>query len=257
MTTVTGISPGSDAITRPATTPAARAAKRAFDVVVAAGLLALLLPIIGAIALLVRADSSGPAFFRCERVGYRGRTLRMLKFRKMVVDATGGPLTVADDERFTRIGRWLTKYKLDELPQLWHVLAGEMSLVGPRPESPEFVARYVTDYYERILTVRPGIFGLSQIAFARENAILDVNDPIADYVERILPQKVALDRMYADCATPWHDINVLFWSAVTVVLRWPVAVHRGSARMRIRRRERACVTTLTAPHGGETHGNDK
>jgi lipopolysaccharide/colanic/teichoic acid biosynthesis glycosyltransferase len=215
-----------------------RATKRASDIVVSAGLLVLLLPVIGAIAMLVRIDSPGPVFFRCDRVGYRGRSLRMLKFRKMVVDAAGSPLTVADDERFTRVGRWLTTYKLDELPQLWQVLTGEMSLVGPRPESPEFVVRHAADYRDRILTVRPGIFGLSQIAFARENAILDEQDPIAHYVERILPQKVRLDRTYAERVTPWLDVKVLFWAAVTVALRRPVAVHRDSVRMRLRRRER-------------------
>ena len=132
-------------------------AKRALDLVVSAVLLALLLPFIVVLAILVRLDSPGPVFYRCDRVGYRGRPLRMIKFRKMVCDAAGPPLTKADDQRFTRIGRSLARYKLDELPQLWHVFRGEMSLVGPRPESPEFVERYAADYYGRILTVKPGI----------------------------------------------------------------------------------------------------
>jgi lipopolysaccharide/colanic/teichoic acid biosynthesis glycosyltransferase len=189
------------------------------------------------VALLVRLDSPGPAFFRCDRVGYRGRRLAVLKFRKMVCDATGGPLTTAEDARFTRLGSWLTKYKLDELPQLWQVLTGEMSLVGPRPEDVSFVERYADDYHSHILTVRPGIFGLSQLAFARENRILDPDDPIGHYVARILPQKVALDRMYAATHNPWLDLRILFWSCVAVILRRPVAVNRQSAVMTLRRRK--------------------
>ncbi|MBX5468888.1 MAG: sugar transferase [Thermoleophilaceae bacterium] len=210
--------------------------KRGLDVTVSALLLLALLPALAALALLVRLDSPGPAFIRCARVGYRGRPLRMLKLRKMVADATGAPLTSAADARFTRIGRRLAKYKLDELPQLWHVLKGEMSLVGPRPESEEFVRRHADDYYGGILEVRPGIVGLSQIAFAEESRLLDSKDPIARYVERILPQKVRLDRMYARDLSLGLDLRILFWACVTVLLRRPVAVDRESARMRLRRR---------------------
>jgi lipopolysaccharide/colanic/teichoic acid biosynthesis glycosyltransferase len=215
-----------------------RAAKRGFDVVVSALLLLVLLPLLAIVALLVRLDSPGPVFFRCERAGYRGRSLRVLKFRKMACDASGGPLTTAEDARFTRVGRWLTKYKLDELPQIWQVLKGEMSLVGPRPEDRGFVARHAAAYHERILTVRPGIFGLSQLAFAHENGILDPADPVGHYVARILPQKVALDQMYAAHHDLRLDLRILFWSCIAVVLRRPVAVDRGSAAMRVRRRDR-------------------
>jgi lipopolysaccharide/colanic/teichoic acid biosynthesis glycosyltransferase len=211
-------------------------AKRALDLVISGALLALLLPFIVVLAILVRLDSPGPAFYRCERVGYRGRRLQMIKFRKMVCDAAGPPLTKADDQRFTRIGRSLARYKLDELPQLWHVFRGEMSLVGPRPESPEFVQRFAADYYGRILTVKPGIFGYSQIAFAEESRVLDVEDPMGHYLGRILPQKVGLDCMYAACPSVLKDIQVLFWACVTVVFRKPVAVQRASGAMTIRRR---------------------
>lgn len=211
-------------------------AKRALDLVVSGALLLLLLPAIAVLAVLVRLDSPGPTFYRCERVGYRGRPLRMIKFRKMVCDAAGPPLTGADDRRFTRIGRSLARYKLDELPQLWHVFRGEMSLVGPRPESPEFVERFAADYYGRILTVKPGIFGYSQIAFAEESRVLDVEDPVGHYLGRILPQKVGLDCMYAARPSVLKDIQVLFWACVTVVFRKPVAVQRASGDMTIRRR---------------------
>ena len=212
------------------------ASKRAFDLVVSALLLLALLPILAAIALLVRLDSPGPAFFRCERVGYRGRPLRMLKFRKMAVGARGAPLTLAEDERFTGVGSFLTRYKLDELPQLWHVLRGHMSLVGPRPEDPLFVGIHADHYYGQILTVRPGVFGLAQLAYAHENAILDPSDPVRDYTRRILPQKLRLERMYVARRSFWFDIRVLWWAAVTVILRRPVAVDRNLGTMRLRRR---------------------
>jgi lipopolysaccharide/colanic/teichoic acid biosynthesis glycosyltransferase len=214
-----------------------RAGERGLDIALSAILLLLLAPVMAVVAVLVRLDSPGPALFRCERLGHRGRRLDVLKFRKMVSGAKGAPLTTAQDERFTRLGGWLAKYKFDELPQIWQVLKGEMSLVGPRPESLDFVERYSDDYHDHILTVRPGIFGLSQLAFACENRILDPDDPIGHYVARILPQKVALDRMYAAKHSPWLNLRILFWSCVTVVLRRPVAVNRHSAAMKIRRRK--------------------
>jgi lipopolysaccharide/colanic/teichoic acid biosynthesis glycosyltransferase len=159
----------------------------------------------------------------------------MLKFRKMHSDASGLPLTSDDDARFTRIGRFLSRAKLDEVPQLWHVLRGEMSLIGPRPEDPGFVAERFAEY-EDILSVRPGITGLSQIAFAEESAILDKDDPVAHYRDRIFPQKIRLDRMYAAQPTLAMDFQIIFWTAAAVMLRRQVAVHRGTGRMNLRRR---------------------
>jgi lipopolysaccharide/colanic/teichoic acid biosynthesis glycosyltransferase len=216
--------------------PPGPAAKRAFDLVASALLLLVLAPAFAVIAVLVRLDSPGPVFFRCERVGYRGRPLRMLKFRKMVVGARGAPLTVALDERFTRIGTLLTRYKLDELPQIWHVLRGHMSLVGPRPEDPQFVRSRSADYYGEILRVRPGVFGLAQLAFAEESRILDPADPVGDYVERILPQKIRLERLYVANQSLLLDLRVLWWAIAAVIFRRPVAVDRERGTMRIRRR---------------------
>jgi lipopolysaccharide/colanic/teichoic acid biosynthesis glycosyltransferase len=206
------------------------------DVIVSGILLVILIPALIVLAVLVRLDSSGPSFFRCQRVGYRGRPLRMLKFRKMHADAAGAPLTKADDERFTRIGRWLARYKLDELPQLWHVFKGEMSLVGPRPESPEFVEQYAESYHREILTVKPGMVGLSQLEFADEAGLLDPHAPIRHYLEVVLPQKVRLDRLYAANVSLLLDIRILLWTFVTVVLRQPVAVNGVSAAMSLRHR---------------------
>jgi lipopolysaccharide/colanic/teichoic acid biosynthesis glycosyltransferase len=208
---------------------------RTLDAFVAAALLLILLPFIVLSALAVRLDSPGPAFFRVERMGWRGGRLRMLKFRKMWNDASGPALTMDDDERFTRIGPLLAKLKLDELPQLWHVLTGDMSLVGPRPESPEFAELHRGEY-ATILGVRPGITGLSQVAFAEESRILDDQNPVNHYVGAILPQKVGLDVMYAQERSFWLNVRILFWTAAAVVMRRQVAVHRDSGRMNLRKR---------------------
>jgi lipopolysaccharide/colanic/teichoic acid biosynthesis glycosyltransferase len=211
------------------------AAKRAIDVTGAGVGLVVLSPLLILIALLVVLDSPGPVFYRAERVGFRGRPLRMLKFRKMRPGARGLALTVAEDERLTRLGGWLVRTKLDELPQLWHVLWGDMSLVGPRPESPGFVARYRSDY-DVILQVRPGLTGYTQLAFAREGAILDPRDPQGHYLDALLPQKVGLDRLYASRMSTRRDLKILGATFVTVVLRQPVAVDRGTATLTLRRR---------------------
>ena len=212
-----------------------RAAKRIFDIIVSGFLLAILSPLILAIVVLIKLDSPGPAFFRCTRVGYRGRPLQMLKFRKMHDGASGKALTTEDDSRFTRMGGWLANAKLDELPQLWHVLRGEMSLVGPRPEDQAFVDEHATAY-EEILSVRPGMTGYSQLAFAEEGKVLDEADPIGHYLDRLLPQKVLMDQMYAAQATIWTDVKILTWTAAAVLLRRQVAVHRDSCKHGLRRR---------------------
>jgi lipopolysaccharide/colanic/teichoic acid biosynthesis glycosyltransferase len=211
------------------------AAIRIFDVVVTLSLLLILLPVIVLAVIAVRLESPGPAFFRCDRVGYRRRHLRMLKFRKMGPGARGIALTTDRDRRFTRIGRLLSKSKVDEIPQLFHVLRGDMSLVGPRPEAAEFVDLYPQDYSE-ILSVRPGITGLSQIAFADESRILDPEDPVTHYVSRILPQKIGLDRIYATRRSLSFNLRILAWTVAAVVLRCQVAVHRETGRMNLRKR---------------------
>jgi lipopolysaccharide/colanic/teichoic acid biosynthesis glycosyltransferase len=221
---------------RPLTSESLRAAaKRATDVVGAALALVLLAPLFGVIALLILLDSPGPLFYRAERVGFRGRPLRMLKFRKMHRDATGSLLTVANDERLTRVGTWLARTKLDELPQLWHVLLGDMSLVGPRPESPDFVRRFDADY-DLILQVRPGMTGLTQLAFAREGRILDPLDPGGHYVRALLPQKVRLDRLYADRPSLRRDAEIMLATIGTLALRVSIAVNRNTGALTIRRR---------------------
>jgi lipopolysaccharide/colanic/teichoic acid biosynthesis glycosyltransferase len=172
------------------------AAKRAMDVVGSgAGLLALS-PVLAAAAIAVRASSPGPVLFRQTRVGRGGRRFEMLKFRSMVTGASGPLVTAGGDRRVTGIGRALRRTKLDELPQLWNVLVGHMSLVGPRPEVPRFVERFPEDY-ARILTVRPGITDFAALEYRDEETVLaGAPDPEAAYVREILPAKIALYHRY-------------------------------------------------------------
>jgi lipopolysaccharide/colanic/teichoic acid biosynthesis glycosyltransferase len=152
--------------------------------------------------------------------------------------AQGAPLTAVADPRLTRVGALLTRSRLDELPQLWDVLRGRMSIVGPRPEDPLFVALY-PEHYRAIHSVRPGITGITQLAFAEERRILDAVDPIADYVTRILPNKVHLDLLYAEQCRLKLDLAVLRWTFAAVLMHRPVAVHRVTGRMTTRRRPSA------------------
>jgi len=188
-------------------------AKRLFDLVVAGPALVLLAPLLLAVALWIRLDSPGPALFRQERVGRHGRVFRIHKFRSMRLDApsTGPALTAHADPRITRVGRMLRRHRLDELPQLIDVLAGDMSLVGPRPEVPRYVAQYPEAMRERVLSVRPGITDPSSLAFLDEATRLAASsDPEREYVEEILPAKLAIAADYAERATLATDLRVLF-----------------------------------------------
>jgi lipopolysaccharide/colanic/teichoic acid biosynthesis glycosyltransferase len=157
----------------------------------------------------------------------------MLKFRKMRVDAEGPILTIAGDDRFTRIGRFLVATKFDEIPQLWNVLRGQMGLVGPRPEDPEMVALH-RGSYAAILGVRPGITGLCQLAFAKEGAILDRDDRLRDYVERLLPQKMFIDGVYVTSHSFSMDLRILVWTVIAVASGRDVAVDRTTGRLSFR-----------------------
>ena len=198
-------------------------------------LLAVFVPLIVVLAIAVRVDSPGSVFIRCRRVGQGGREFDMLKFRKMFNGAGGPALTSPVDERLTRLGRVLAKYKLDELPQLWNVLRGQMNLIGPRPEDPAFVELHQPAYSE-ICTLKPGVTCLSQLAFARESEILDPDNRVADYVGRVLPQKLGLDRLYAERRSLAMDARILIATIFVTVFRGEVAVDRTSGRLTIRHR---------------------
>ncbi|MEI7761097.1 MAG: sugar transferase [Thermoleophilia bacterium] len=210
--------------------------KRGFDLVLSASLLIILMPLIAIIGAAIKVESRGPVFYRATRVGWHGRTLRVLKFRKMYDDADGLPLTGRSDPRFTRLGYLLARTKLDEIPQLWNVVRGQMSIVGPRPEDPVFVALHESDYRD-ILRVRPGITGFGQLAFANETEILDPENTVGHYVGAILPQKIGLDQLYARRWSIRGDVRILIWTILPVILRADVAVNRQTGSLTLRRRK--------------------
>lgn len=195
--------------------------KRLFDIVGASVALLLLWPLLLAVALWIRLDSPGPVFFRQERVGRHGVPFRIHKFRTMVTDAParGLQITVGADPRITRAGAFLRRTRIDELPQFIDVLQGTMSLVGPRPEVPRYVALYPPALRERALAVRPGITDPSSIEFIDEAELLArAADPEREYVEVILPQKVRRAAEYAEQATLWSDLRVL-WRTLGALAR--------------------------------------
>ena len=186
--------------------------KRGLDLFVAAAALLLSVPLFALIALSVRLDSPGPVFFRQERVGRGGSVFRIHKFRTMVVDAPArGPgITVGADPRVTRVGRFLRRGKLDELPQLLDVLAGHMSLVGPRPELPGYVALYPPELRAQVLGVRPGITDPASLKYADEASLLAAAaDPEREYREVLLPAKLRESADYIRRATLASDLLVL------------------------------------------------
>lgn len=196
--------------------------KRGLDLLFAAAGLVLLSPLLVAVALCILLDSPGPVFFRQERVGRGGRLFRIHKFRTMVVDAPAlGPgLTIGADPRVTRVGRWLRRTKLDELPQLLDVVAGRMSLVGPRPELPRYVALYPPALRALLLGVRPGITDPASLKYADEASLLAAAaDPEREYCEVLLPAKLQESANYLRHATLVSDFAVLGRTAALLLLR--------------------------------------
>jgi lipopolysaccharide/colanic/teichoic acid biosynthesis glycosyltransferase len=187
-------------------------AKRFFDVIVAALGLLLLGPLLIAIALWIKLDSPGPVFFRQERVGRGGAPFRIHKFRSMRVDAplVGPQLTVGADPRVTRTGQVLRRTKLVELPQLIDVLVGSMSLVGPRPEVPRYVAMYPAALRDKVLSVRPGITDPASIEYRDESALLArAADPERVYIEQIMPAKLRCAANYVDRMSLANDVRLI------------------------------------------------
>lgn len=197
--------------------------KRLFDVILAAALLTLAFPAMLLIAIAIRIDDGGSVFFFQRRVGRGGKEFRIWKFRTMRQDAerTGPALTGAGDRRITRVGKLLRASKLDELPQLANVLRGEMSLVGPRPEVPMYVALY-DERQRRALDVLPGITDPASLRFFDESELLaQVADPHAIYVDRIMPYKLRLNLAYLDRANVGTDFVILLCTVLRIVrIRW-------------------------------------
>ena len=195
--------------------------KRAFDIAFSATALLLLAPLLAVIALWVRRDSPGPVIYRQERVGRYGQLFRIYKFRTMRVgaDAAGPQITVGADARITRAGQFLRRTKLDELPQFANVLCGDMSVVGPRPEVPRYVALYPTEVAAQVLSVRPGITDRAAIEFRDEAALLaEAADLERVYVERVMPVKQRYYLDYVAQRTLIGDLRILF-DTVRALLR--------------------------------------
>lgn len=199
-----------------------RVSKRVFDWLLASLGLIVLAPLLLMVALAIKLESRGPVLFRQERVGRHGVLFRIHKFRTMRHDPAGrGPqITVGADQRITRVGHVLRQSKVDELPQLIDVWLGRMSLVGPRPEVPCYVARYPDALREKVLSVRPGITDLASIEYRDENARLaQARDPQRTYVEEILPHKLALAARYVDEASLMTDLKLIFLTLAAIARR--------------------------------------
>jgi len=207
--------------------------RRGIDVVLSLGLLVVLSPLLGLAAVAVALSSPGPILYRAQRVGRGGRTFAMLKFRTMVVgaDRIGPGITARHDPRLTPVGGLLRATKLDELPQLWNVVAGDMSLIGPRAESPKFVA-YYTPEQRRLLDVRPGVTGPGQLYYTtdQQGLVDDVAQAEQIYVERMLHDKLQLDLQYLQARGVRQDLKILLKTAQVVIAAVASGLFRRAAR---------------------------
>ena len=200
-------------------------AKRLFDVLLSSLGLLMLAPLLLLIALCVKLDSAGPVMFRQERVGRFGQPFRIHKFRTMQHVAPGQPsqglqITVGADRRITRVGGFLRASKLDELPQLLDVWLGDMSLVGPRPEVPRYVAHYPAALRDKVLSVRPGITDIAPIEYRDESKVLArAADPEQAYIDEVLPHKLALAAQYVDQSSLWLDVRLIARTVLAIVGR--------------------------------------
>ena len=184
--------------------------KRIFDITLSLFGLIILLPFMLIIAILIKIDSKGPVFFKQIRVTKNGKEFKIFKYRTMRVGSDKySQITVGKDGRITKLGSFLRKYKLDEIPQLINVLIGDMSLVGPRPEVPKYVALY-TDEQKEILKVRAGITDYASIEFSNENDLLALEkDSEKAYIEKIMPKKIELNKKYLSEISMLTDIRII------------------------------------------------
>jgi len=192
--------------------------KRIFDLIVALFALLLLWPLLMIISLVIKAQSPGPVFYRGVRTGLNGKPFRIFKFRTMVVNAEsiGGPSTALKDPRLTPIGKFLRKYKLDEPPQLFNIISGEMSFVGPRPQV-EMYTRLYSGEEKLILTVTPGLTDYASIYFINLDALLGEKDVDQKYLHEIEPQKNMLRIKYAKENSFWIDMKILFMTIIQML----------------------------------------
>ncbi|MFC2053445.1 sugar transferase [Chloroflexota bacterium] len=189
--------------------------KRAFDILLSALGLTLASPMFLWVAWRIKRDSQGPVYFRGSRAGRFGKTFTILKFRTMyeIPESFNGPrVTAQDDPRITPLGKWLRATKLNELPQLWNVFKGEMSLVGPRPEDPEIVSGWSDELRHELLSVRPGITSPASVLYRDEENLLETSDVMVTYFKDILPSKLRLDQLYVRHHSFWGDLDIIFYT---------------------------------------------
>jgi lipopolysaccharide/colanic/teichoic acid biosynthesis glycosyltransferase len=195
-------------------------AKRGFDILVSFIVLILLAPFYGLIALAIHRDSPGPVFYRGSRMGRGGKPFQILKFRTMYEDPAsyiGPAVTAQDDPRITELGRWLRDTKINELPQFWNVLKGDMSLVGPRPEDPTIAKTWPKAVWDEVLSVRPGITSPASIQYRNEESLLSFGDVLQKYLHELTPDKMRLDQLYVRYRSFWLDLDVLFWTGLVLI----------------------------------------
>ncbi len=195
-------------------------AKRLFDLIFVIPGLIVLSPVFLVVSFLIKSKDGGEIFFKQTRVGKDGQLFKVLKFRTMVVDAEklGAKVTTGDDARITPVGSFLRKYKLDELPQLLNVLMGNMSLVGPRPEVPEYVEFYPEETKKIIFSVHPGITDTASIEFVNENEMLSGSkDPVGDYKNKVLPIKLGYSMEYVKTRSLWVDFKLILKTVSAIV----------------------------------------
>lgn len=197
-----------------------RRLKRAFDILASFWGLFFASPLFLYIAIRIRRESPGPVFFRCERVGKEGKPFLILKFRTMYEtpeNHNGSRLTVKNDSRVTPFGAWLRETKLNELPQLWNVLVGEMSLVGPRPEDPHFVEQWDEEVKTEVLSVLPGMTSPASVTYRDEENLLGGASVLDDYLRTILPEKLRLDKLYVRHYSFLGDLDTIFMTLATLL----------------------------------------
>jgi lipopolysaccharide/colanic/teichoic acid biosynthesis glycosyltransferase len=194
--------------------------KRVFDFTAALIGLILLSPFFALIAILIKRDSPGPVFYWGERIGLYGVIFKMLKFRTMYETPEsyrGLCITGKEDDRITPFGKWLRDTKLNELPQLWNVLIGEMSLVGPRPEDPSICKTWPTKIAHEILSVRPGITSPASVVYRYEESMLQAGQVMQKYLQELGPDKMRLDQLYVRYRSFWLDLDVIFWTLLLLL----------------------------------------
>ena len=195
--------------------------KRIFDVVFSILGMVLLFPVFLPIAILIKSESNGPIFFRQSRVGLRGKIFQIHKLRTMYVNSENiGRITIGNDRRITSFGKFLRRYKIDELPQLIDVLSGSMSIVGPRPEIEEYVDTYPKDIKKKILSVKPGITDYASITMIDESLLLaNYSNPQEAYAKSVLPKKLELSTKYVENNNIFLDIKIILLTIQKIILK--------------------------------------